>query len=291
MPSRRNIKKMPSLTVDTSPSTSQSQSQAPSHSPSQPNQRSTSRSASPVRPPYSPLTPTLSASRLATSDNAPASTTPPRQTYTHSQPAQVGIPQPPPVPILFEENPDAIALKAAISILQIQARNATNDIKTLQRVKEQALQDPEGFSNALAKGDIKTRGDGLFKPNPITDDNEDEDEDDEEGESGGENMRMDLDKEAEGKKNWTSIPAPQNVVRCPPINWTQYAIVGESLNKLHKDQQARPSEGMPQRVGPDGQLLFGGEGQRRAADIGVAAPYQPSKDRIEKSGSKKGGKR
>jgi hypothetical protein len=82
----------------------------------------------------------------------------------------------------------------------------------------------------------------------------------------------------------------QNVVRCPPINWNQYAVVGESLDKIHKDQLERPSEGVPQRVGVDGQLVAGGEGQRREF-LGVAAPYQPGRDKIEKMSTRKGGKR
>ncbi|KAH6670507.1 hypothetical protein B0J14DRAFT_596397 [Halenospora varia] len=296
----RNNKKMPGLTLDTSPratnssqpSQPQSQTQPYSQSPSNPRTSSisNSRSASPVRPPYSPLTPTLRAARLATTESSqqrqqqnngstPTIAQPPRQTYTHSQPAQTSIPQPPPVPIDFADNPDAIALKSAISILQIQARNAASDIKNLQKVKERALEDPEGFSEALGRGEIKVKPDPWRNPGPIEDD-EDDDED--------EKMVVEMN-EGEGKeKKWPLLPTPQDVVRCPPINWTQYAVVGDSLDKLHKDQQARPTEGMPQRVGPDGQLVFGGEGQRRAADVGVVAPFAPGKDKIEK---KKGGKK
>jgi len=79
-------------------------------------------------------------------------------------------------------------------------------------------------------------------------------------------------------------------VRCPPINWNQYAVVGESLDKIHKDLLERPSEGVPQRIGADGQLVPGGEGQRREF-LGVAAPYQPGRDKIEKMSTRKGGKR
>lgn len=95
----------------------------------------------------------------------------------------------------------------------------------------------------------------------------------------------------EGKEKWEPLPAPQNVVRCPPINWNQYAIVGDSLEKLHRDQVERPSEGVPQRVASDGSLVAGGEGPRRQGDLGIAAPYQPGRDKIEKMGTRKGGKR
>ncbi len=184
------------------------------------------------------------------------------------------------MPIAFDHNPDALALKSAISILQIQARNATNDIQKLQRIKERALDNPEAFAKAVANGELKSKPDPLFNPSKDSDDDEDDD-DDEEAE--GKGAKMDVD-----GKTWEKLPTPQNVVRCPPINWNQYAVVGESLDKLHKDQIARPSEGMPQKVGPDGQLVFGGDSKRREADLGVAAPYQPGRDKIEKTSTKKG---
>jgi hypothetical protein len=186
------------------------------------------------------------------------------------------------VRIVFDSNPDALALKSAISILQIQARNATNDIQKLQRIKERALENPEAFAKAVKDGELKSKPDPLFNPSKDSDDEEDDEEEEEEEEEGkGEKMNVD-------RKAWEKLPTPQNVVRSPPINWNQYAVVGESLDKLHKDQVSRPSEGMPQKVGSDGQLLFGGEGKRREADLGVAAPYQPGRDKIEKTNTKKG---
>jgi hypothetical protein len=75
------------------------------------------------------------------------------------------------------------------------------------------------------------------------------------------------------------------------VNWNQYAVVGDSLDKIHKDQVERPSEGVPMKVGSDGQLVSGGEGARRQHDLGVAAPYQPGRDKIEKMSTRRGGKR
>lgn len=169
----------------------------------------------------------------------------------------------------------------------MQARNAVRDIQALQRIKERAVKDPVGFAKALESGAIRTKGDPLYNPG------QDGDEDDEEragkgakvkgGENGGEGK----------EEKWEPLPTPQNVVRCPPINWNQYGIVGDSLEKLHKDQVERPTEGVPQKMGSDGVLVSGGEGVRRAADLGVAAPYQPGRDKIEKEkmGTRKGGKR
>ena len=63
-------------------------------------------------------------------------------------------------------DPDAIALKSAISILQLQARNATADIRALQRIKERAVADPEAFARALASGEVASKPDPLVAPPP-----------------------------------------------------------------------------------------------------------------------------
>ncbi|KAG0648047.1 hypothetical protein D0Z07_5717 [Hyphodiscus hymeniophilus] len=266
-----NSNTMPGLTVDTSPRSQQGQSVTST---------SNSQSASPVRPPVSPITPTLGLARLAPSPSSSRNVATPNQTYTHAQPPQTAIPQPALVPIAFDDNPDALALKSAISILQIQAKKATADIQSLRAIKEQAMKDPEGFTQALVAGEIKKREDSLFAPS-----GEDEDMDEDEDEQPIQSS------EVKGRKTLPKLPTPQNVVRCPPINWNQYAVVGESLDKMHADQQSRPTEGRPQRLGPDGQLSYGGDGQRRHANLGVAAPYDYGRDKIEKMSTRKGGKR
>ncbi|KAH7397950.1 hypothetical protein BKA64DRAFT_53667 [Cadophora sp. MPI-SDFR-AT-0126] len=243
---------MPSLTVDTSPTNI---ARPDGHSPTS---TSKSRSASPVRPPVSPITPTLRAARPVQNG---------RQTYTHSQPPQIAVSAPPPEPIKFDENPDVLATKSAISILMMQARIAAEDIKSLQRTKERGLQDPDEFMRALQAGDIKQKGD-TFMGLAQDDDEEDEDE----GESA---------KPGDGKA-WEKLPKPQDVVRMPHINWDQYAVVGESLEKLHTEQLRNPPEGSPQRLGPGGQLLPSALG---------SLPATPAKDRNEKMGTRKGGKR
>ena len=93
---------------------------------------------------------------------------------------------------------------------------------------------------------------------------------------------------------WASLPGKQNVVRCPPINWAQYAVVGESLDKLHREQQARPVQGQPAVLAAaaptaDHQQQALSFEFRGAADpgtqepyLGVAAPYDPLRDRVER---------
>lgn len=154
----------------------------------------------------------------------------------------------------------------------MQARNATADIQTLQKVKERAVADPEAFTIALVNGELGKEGPNV----PLYTDDDDDDEDEDET----------VDVDAANKK-WPKLPKPQNIVRTPPINWTQYAVVGDSLDKLHADQVSRPTEGKPQKLGPDGALVFGGDGFRRPVDFGVAAPFSPMRDKLEKKKGKR----
>lgn len=109
-----------------------------------------------------------------------------------------------------------------------------------------------------------------------------EDEEEEEVAGGKQGNR-----EEREKAPWSKLPKPQTVVRCPPINWAQYGVVGESLDKLHAEQIAAPTLGAPVVLGPGGTYEFkAGDAQissepgRRIP--GIAAPYAPGKDKIEK---------
>lgn len=294
-------KTMPSLNLDVDQN---------GHSPNQsPNHHSSahSGSSSPVRPTYSPITPVLGAARLATPP-PPASNPPqqPQRIYTHSQPPQTFIPAPlpPPETISLDSNPDALALRSAISILQIQSRKATSDIQTLQHIKERAVADPTAFAEALTSGKIKTTPDPLFSPSFSGGTSSDDDSDDSDAkarrdsngdtkmgnsrtliDSNGDTAMTDTNQSSTNQP-WPHLPKPQSVVRSPPINWTQYGIVGESLDKLHADQIARPMEGLPARIGSDGQATPV-EGGKRHEGLGVAAPYTPGRDKIEKPKKKR----
>ncbi|KAJ4320848.1 hypothetical protein N0V84_005669 [Fusarium piperis] len=236
------------------------------------------RPPSPNRPPVSPLTPTLASAQL--SGAAAAAGSGGRPSLTHSQPDQTGVPPPAPVPIAFDSNPDVIALKSAISILQIQRQRATADIQALSRAKDEAVQDPEAFVKDLIAGKINA---------PANDDSDDEDDDghdtvDQTQDNAGEGPSK--QRNASEPRAWANLPQPQNVVRCPPINWSQYAVVGDSLDKLHSEQVARPSQGTPAVVGANGMYEFKGEGkQERYA--GVAAPFAPTQERLSKKSKAK----
>lgn len=132
------------------------------------------------------------------------------------------------------------------------------------------MRDPQAFVQDLAAGKVNA-------PAPPTTFDDDDDDDDDDAD----------DKTKTDEKSWSTLPKPQNIVRCPPINWTQYAVVGESLDKIHTEQVARPSQGAPFLVNQAGAYEFqggaeGGQQQRAAPYGGVAAPYAPGKDRIDR---------
>jgi hypothetical protein len=230
---------------------------------------------SPTRPPVSPITPPLRPTQRPTTEATGAGASG-RPSLTHSQPNQTAIPPPAPQPIAFDSNPDVIALKSAISILQIQRQRATADIQALSRAKDEAVQDPEAFIKDLVTGKINAP-------------ENDSDSDDEDTKLSGQGTSNQQDPgEGSSKQRiatqppaWTNIPQPQNVVRCPPINWSQYAVVGDSLDKLHNEQVTRPNQGTPATIGANGIYEFRGEGKQERYQ-GVAAPYAPTQDRLNK---------
>ncbi|KFY23112.1 hypothetical protein V493_06069 [Pseudogymnoascus sp. VKM F-4281 (FW-2241)] len=262
---------MPALTVETtSPNSSPHPAAAlrngapPPYAPHDSASPHHSRPSSPPQPPYSPITPTLAAARLNT--NVPALPQQPLRTYTHSKPDATFIP-PPPAPlevIDFDSNTDVLAVKSAISVLQLQKKKAAQDIRTLQRFKNQAMQDPEAFLRAADMGEIRTDGDATF---PEVSEEEEEGEGDVEMNGTKEQTtKTDVHKANADNRTTTQtktppsfppLPVPQKVVKVPPINWAQYGVIGESLDKLHNDQLRHPAPGSPARLGPDGQVLNG----------------------------------
>ncbi|KAK1972988.1 hypothetical protein LY78DRAFT_649914 [Colletotrichum sublineola] len=245
-----------------------------------------SRSSSPARPPISPITPTLPPARLP-EPVAPFAADRPVLTHASQPPTATAIPPPRPEPIDFESNPDVLALKSAISILQMQSKKAAVDIQALNAAKNAAVENPSAFLADLGAGKVHTQGDKLL---PESDSDSDDDIEGKKARQGAGEGGAGQGKAKADPRPWESLPKPQNVVRCPPINWSQYAVVGESLDKIHSDQIARPSQGAPATLGPNGTYEFKGEpGGNQRPFTGVAAPYTPGKDRIDKK--PKGGKR
>ncbi|OGE50814.1 hypothetical protein PENARI_c015G05889 [Penicillium arizonense] len=227
----------------------------------------------PPRPPYSPVTPVF-AHLAPVASNEPRIVPPPASPSPtspihHSQskfsgyespphPANPPVfkPQPPPVPISESENPDAIALRSAISILQMQKQQSLRDIQTLDRMKETAGADPEGFARELAAGRLKTEDHGAVIQFS---------EDDAMEDGAADSKRTNADGSPASK--FGHIPVPQNVVRMPPINWAKYQVVGEPLDRMHQEQLYRPTSGEPRR--------------ERAPEHVLASPYRPLVDHLE----------
>ncbi|KAL1870425.1 hypothetical protein Daus18300_005111 [Diaporthe australafricana] len=275
---------------------------------------SPSRPAEPAAPVPEPLSPQFRPIHSTTPIPPPTIPTFNRQTFTHKQhPPQVEtIPQPPPPePVDFNENVDVIALESAILLLQRQKQKAEEDIRQLQRIKQEAVRKPTEFVQDLVSGKVGQGPQGLAPNRGAADEDEDDDEDDDEDEGsdaemedrdGGEASSSGLGPSpmkasAKGKAaapaprpqqpqpSWTNLPTPQDVVRMPAINWSKYAVVGESLDKLHKEQLSKPTLGMPATAGADGKAYeFKGEpnpddGKK---SVGIAAPYDPLHDKIKK---------
>jgi hypothetical protein len=213
---------------------------------------------------------------------------------------------PPPEPISFDANPDVLAVKSAISILQLQRQRALADMQALARARAEALERPEAFVADLAAGRVGQQGPGsLSRPggglagvgngggNAMDEDDDDDGDDgnDEEEEEEDEGGAVDVKRAKASPRAWRDLPRPQNVVRCPPVNWSQYAVVGESLDKLHAEQVAAPTQGVPAVIGPGGALDLRVEnrGPEPSRLVGVAAPYVPGRDKLDKK--PKGGRR
>ncbi|KAK8089486.1 hypothetical protein PG997_004447 [Apiospora hydei] len=210
----------------------------------------------------------------------PGSVPPPRQSHAYSShPAQTVVAPPPPEPIEFDTNPDVLALKSAITILQMQSNNAKKDMVALQKAKDAALEDPDAFIADLESGGVRMAGDTAGAGRPVSSSSSS-------SSSGADDDTQIKDENGETttkrrSKPWSALPAAQNVYRCPPINWSQYAVTGESLDRLHNEQLARPSQGAPATVAPDGRYEFKGAGKQEEV-VGVAAPYNPLRDKIER---------
>ncbi|CAG9939219.1 unnamed protein product [Clonostachys rosea f. rosea IK726] len=75
------------------------------------------------------------------------------------------------------------------------------------------------------------------------------------------------------------LPDRISIARCPPINWSQYAVVGDALEKIHDEQVKRPVQGTP-GVYANGIYEFkGGEGRQEEYQ-GPTAPYDPLNEHV-----------
>lgn len=146
-------------------------------------------------------------------------------------------------------------------------------------MKKEAVGDPEEFARGVGDGSVRTAksgaggilglrlGLGLELGGR--------------GEDGGGGGGGDGADGAEGEKTrgFGTIPGPQNVVRMPVVNWDKYHVVGEALERLHREQRARPAS-----TGAGT-----GEAGVRGEEYTLASPYRPWNDRLEKRDGKGAG--
>lgn len=129
-------------------------------------------------------------------------------------------------------------------------------------IKEDALSRPDAFREhvvATATAQAKGAPSQTFKASaPLHED------------GGSDDERPDQKSQVSGT-SFPAIPNPQDVVRCPPINWDKYHIVGETLDRMHNAQQAGTNV----------------EGNSTRAQSFVSAAYDPAIDRLE--GRSRGG--
>jgi hypothetical protein len=198
-------------------------------------------SGSPLRPSYSPVTPTLSQASLASQDAM----------GVELPPAQWMEEVPEPLPVSLDDSPDAIALRATLSILQIQRQQALKDIRELDKMKKGALESPEQFVNELQMGKLQPQA----RSGVEVDD-----------------LPPPVDEKATNSSKFGHFPPAQNIVRTPPVEWTKYHIVGEPLERIHRAQQRYP--------GSADQLTENADHARPQA---IAEPYRPFVDRLEQT--------
>ena len=306
---------MPSLTIHPPRQQSTSQSSPPPQLPPLAPAGSPSSASyplqgptSPVAPEYSPITPRAQPALPATYPPANQSAAETIfsaetngqavQTPSSIAPTADYIPRPPPQPFSGEDATDAIALRAAISSLQFQKKKAQDDIRTLEKIRKQALDDPAAFKSELAAGRLNEQKPKVANLQAILDQAESDDDDDEivlgtsDG-SGRDAERQDSPQpraraaevpDSQASRPTTSssaqqsppkdksapferIPGPQNVVRMPHVNWEKYHITGEPLDSMHEQQRRWP-----------GNFAYG---QDRGREQVVAAPYSPWLDPLE----------
>lgn len=198
-------------------------------------------SSSPPRPSYSPVTPTLSHEQLATEE----------------KPGERFIAEPPPLPLSLDDNADAIAIKATLSLLQMQRQQSLKDIRDLDKLKDAALDDPRGFADELRAGKLKKPQAGEV----VFDDVEVEDDKDE--------VHEVPNNKEETISRFSQLPNAQNIARCPPIEWSKYHIVGKPLEEIHETQKKYP--GSTERDFASG----------RANEHEMTAPYRPFIDKLD----------
>jgi hypothetical protein len=108
---------------------------------------------------------------------------------------------------LSELSADSIALRSTLRLLMLQRDRAKRDIHTLEQMREDALREPLAFVEFIQSQ-----------------------------KRGGKKQNLFVGRE---------LPKPQEIYRCPPIEWSQYKILGAPLDAMHEKQRRRASPSQP----------------------------------------------
>ncbi|KAI5850194.1 hypothetical protein DFP73DRAFT_472867 [Morchella snyderi] len=191
----------------------------------------------PVDAPLAPSRPTHvdTAGAGATPTRATAQTTTPVATPPTASPASASAST---SAAATSTNTDSIALRSTLRLLMLQRERARNDIQTLEELRLQALDKPVEFIEyiqELATAGHPTKRNGKRAAFAATKD----------------------------------LPKPQEIYRCPTIEWQKYHVLGAPLEKLVEEQQRRPMV-VPQQMQTGGILGVGAEfGEKISGDGGV----------------------
>jgi hypothetical protein len=183
------------------------------------------------------------------------------------------------VAISESENPDAIALRSAISLLQLQREKSKRDLKALADLKSAAVSDPAAFARSIQdqRAHASPSNNHVLAPTlaGLAEEAHDAAHVPVVQPGAGEHKDLTMTETKPSTPKLPAIPQPQNVVRCPPVNWAKYHIVGEPLDKMHEEQRKWPGQSVPPRT----------QSGARLPPHAIAAPYSPFTDGIGKSSS------
>ena len=196
----------------------------------------------------------------------------------------------------------------------MQRQRGQQDMQTLEQIKLAALKDPEAFVSELVAGRLKSgsaqsgssnaakdilaaslpsvtaprKGQEGTAATPSDKDHHNDEEDTDAAKDESENPAPD-DQPKPSSSKFAPVPTPQNIFRCPPINWAKYHVVGEALDRIHAEQIARPPTG--DVVAGPGEVGGSGGAQARNPAYVLSAPYSPFQNKVgAEAGMKRSGK-
>ncbi|KAI5796624.1 hypothetical protein EDC01DRAFT_595955, partial [Geopyxis carbonaria] len=126
---------------------------------------------------------------------------------------------------------DCIALRSTLRLLMLQRDRAKRDIVALEELRETALKEPLQFIDYMTAQ--KQRG-RMTRTNSTSSTRSNFSAKKKSSESLADNIFGDRE-----------FPRPQEIYRCPPVEWSKYQILGGPLDVMHENQRNRPSSSRP----------------------------------------------